>query len=524
MFRNRTTSVGLIGMFMLIFSIAGLAFGVQQDTSSAPAQQPSSPAPQTSTLPSTTAKADTLKGGLAYWTDQGGPVMYPIYAVFIIGLGVVIYQFVRIFFDRRYAKPIKATIVKKLGEEESGTEATVRVQEVWALVRQYPKSNMAKLLDKLCDLWHRDSSAEALQVEIDGYVSSVKDRYEIGRSFAILLSDTAGALGLLGTVLGMYATFMPGNLESTQIISGMGVALVTTIGGLIVSIILNFAISWAHSTFHAHLEGVMEHADLFRNRFGKGQAAGGVTQQVEKIVKIVERSAAAESEGEKRDDGVEAKRPHRLPAKMKILSGNNQVAEAGASLPKALEVAVEDQYGNAMENLAVTFETNGSLITFDNGDNVKQVDTDALGRAKVHARLGKLIGKHKVTARVNGKASLSEDFEVESRPGAPEKLTVLSGHLQMAQAGVPLPESLSLKLEDALGNPVPDHPVIFEVAYNSGRLERDKSRVEIHTDDEGVASVGFRLSETPGANIVKAMSKSKGGRRLETSFESMGKE
>jgi biopolymer transport protein ExbB/TolQ len=517
-------------MFLLILFSAGLAFGVQQDTLQTPAQQADSTMHLSSSQPAA-ANPEAPQSGIAKnfseVTKQGGWVMYPIYGVFVFGLGVVMYQFVRIFFDNYYAKPIKTTIEKMMGEE--GGQAEEKIAQIAQLTDQHGKSNLARLLSKLCDLWHRDPSAEALQVEIDGYVSSVKERYDIGRNFAVLLSDTAGALGLLGTVLGMYMTFMPGQLESSQIISGMGVALVTTIGGLVVSIILNFAISWAHSTFHSHLEGVTEFADEFRNRFGRGQAVGaGATI---KEVRVIEKAVAPGMPGEigaaAATEGVEAekvKRPHREPAKIRILGGDKQIAEAGTPLPKPLEIAVSDQYGDPMKNLTVMFETNGSLITFDNNDTVKRVDTDIDGRAKVHARLGKLIGKNTIVARVNGKVNLSEQFEVESRPGAPAKVYVLSGHLQMAQAGVPLPEPLSLKLEDACGNPVPDQPVVFEVTYNNGRLERDKSRVEVHTDDEGIASVGFRLGETPGANIVKALSKSKGGRRLEVSFESMGKE
>jgi biopolymer transport protein ExbB/TolQ len=531
MFRNRTTSVSLFGMFLLIVFSAGLAFGVQDSLNTQIGTTPQTSETSGTLSPQTTAPAEAPKSGLAtsftQVHDQGGPVMYPIYGVFILGLGVVIFQFVRIFFDKRYAKPIRATIEKLLDEEEG--QAEEKITQIALLTDQHGKSNLAKLLGRLCDLWHRDPSAEALQVEIGGYVDSVKERYDIGRNFAVLLSDTAGALGLLGTVLGMYITFMPGQLESSQIISGMGVALVTTISGLVVSIILNFAISWAHSTFHSHLEDVIEFADKFRNRFGRGQAAGaGATiKEVRVIEKAVVPGIPSEVGVITGVDSLEpekVKRPHREPTTIRILGGDKQVAEAGAPLPKPLEVAVIDQYGDPMKNLTVTFETNGSMITFDNDDTVKHVDTDIDGRAKVHARLGKLVGKNTIFARVNGKVNLSEQFEAESRPGAPEKVHVLSGHLQMAQAGVPLPEPLSLKLEDALGNPVPDHSVIFEVTYNNGRLERDKSRVEVQTDDEGIASVGFRLSETPGANIVRAMSKSKGGRRLEASFESMGKE
>jgi hypothetical protein len=221
---------------------------------------------------------------------------------------------------------------------------------------------------------------------------------------------------------------------------------------------------------------------------------------------------------------VKVAAPRRVPTSLKILSGNRQTVEAGANLPKALEVAVEDQYGKPMENFPVIFETNGSLITFDNGDTIKQVETDFLGRAKAQARLGKAVGQHKVIARVNGEANLFQEFEIESRPGAPDKLEVLSGHTQIGRPGASLSELLSLKLEDGCGNPVPDQAVIFEVIHNTGRLDHDKTRAEVHTDEEGVAAIGFRLGETAGANIVKAWVKSRSTRKLEASFESMGRE
>ncbi len=53
------------------------------------------------------------------------------------------------------------------------------------------------------------------------------------------ISDSEGALGLLGTVWGMYTTFMGGIMQPQYIIGGMGVALVTTLYGLIASLIIN---------------------------------------------------------------------------------------------------------------------------------------------------------------------------------------------------------------------------------------------------------------------------------------------
>jgi biopolymer transport protein ExbB/TolQ len=544
MFRNVKSSVALFGALFVILTIIGLALGAQNTANTSTQQQgqeqnvatPSDSGVPDSISQASPKKAEAQQSGIARnfteLTRQGGPVMYPIYGVFILGLGVVVYQFVRVFFDNWNAKPIKSNIESKLSEHAAATDPKLAVNEIWEIVREYPKSHLAKLLDKLCDLWQRDPSADVLQVEIKGYLDTVKERYEIGRGFATLLSDTAGALGLLGTVLGMYQTFMPGRLEASQIISGMGVALVTTIGGLIVSIILNFAISWAHSTFHSHLEWVEERGDKFRNRFGIGQATVAVAPGAAVAAPAVTPAQTPMSVITPVLPETKVTPPRRVPTTLKILSGNHQTAEAGAVLPKALEVAVEDQYGKPMENFPVIFETNGTarreladtLITFDNGDTVKKVETDFLGRAKVQARLGKSVGPHKILARVNGEANLVEAFDVEGRPGAPDKLHVLSGHLQTGQPGALLAEPFSLKLEDSCGNPVPDQAVVFEVVYNHGRLDSDKSRVEIRTDEDGVATIDFRLAETAGANIVKAVVKSKTTRKLETSFESMGKE
>lgn len=526
MYRVRVTNLARCTLVWAILLLTGPVFALQQENATPPASPSGDPqslgiqpaGSVTATALQTEASRSGIARNFSEWTKQGGWVMYPIYLVGILGVGVIIYQLVRIYFDKRRAKPIQAAIERQLKDIAEETEHPVRVREIWETVAQHPRSELSRLLTLLCELWQRDPSAQVLQVEIDGHVSGIKEKYEMGRSFVILLSDTAGALGLLGTVLGMYQTFMPGKLESSQIITGMGVALVTTIGGLVVSIFLNFVTSWAHSIFYRHLEWIVERADLFRNRFGRGQTVSVVAaKQAAPAATVISEVAPVTSVAPPMTG-------RRIPTTLRLLSAKRQSAEAGASLPKPLEVAVEDQNGRPMENLTVIFESNGSPITFDNGKNVKQVETDFLGRAKTTIKLGTLVGSHKVLARVNGEANLVEEFEIETQPGPPARLQVLSGNLLTQPAGTQMPEPLSLQLKDAHGNPVPEQTVIFEVVHNNGSLEQNKSRLEVLTDHEGIARVGFRLGDTPGANIVRAWVKSKSTRRLEASFESLGKE
>lgn len=505
MLRFRITNLARWLLIVLVTVFSGMAFALQEPSSN--------PAQQTATQAN---KPGGMATDFATWTAQGGWVMYPLYLVFMIGLGILVYLVVKVYFDKHRAKATQSFVIGKLKEPLREGEERARIEEIFAETAKDGKSTLGKLLTKLCDLWRRDPSAEALQVEIKGELETKKEGYELGRNFAVLLSDTAGALGLLGTVLGMYQTFMPGRLDASQVIYGMGVALVTTIGGLVVSILLNFGISYAQAVYLNHLSAIEELADQFRYIFGKGQSAALVTAAA--APQIIHVPVAAPPAEVKMPTGQQ------VPSNLRILAGNRQVAEAGSNLPKALEVALEDENGHPISNFPVVFEADGSMITFDNGEAMKQTATNNVGIAKVHARMGKLLGKHKILARINGKARLEQEFELECRPGAPDKLVVLSGHLLSGKAGAAAPEPLSLRLEDAAGNPVPGQNVLFEVAYNSGRLERDKSRLEVSTDEEGVASVDFRFSENPGANIVKAVVKSKATRKLEASFESMAVE
>ena len=160
-------------------------------------QDPANPSTQT-TAP---AKTGGSASDFATWTKQGGWVMYPIYLDFILGLGLLVYLIVKVFFDKRRATATKQFVAMKLTEpvEENGERA--RIDEIYAESSKDTKSTLGKLISKLCELWRRDPGAEALQVEIKGELESHKERYELGRNFAVLLSDTAGALGLLGTVI-----------------------------------------------------------------------------------------------------------------------------------------------------------------------------------------------------------------------------------------------------------------------------------------------------------------------------------
>ncbi len=78
------------------------------------------------------------------------------------------------------------------------------------------------------------------------------------------LSDTAGALGLLGTVWGIFATFHSGRLDGPTILQGMSVSLVTTLVGLIISSILNMGATAVFAIFNKQLNLLSSRAEQVR--------------------------------------------------------------------------------------------------------------------------------------------------------------------------------------------------------------------------------------------------------------------
>ena len=62
----------------------------------------------------------------------------------------------------------------------------------------------------------------------------------------------------------MFLTFFGGDLEKHKILSGMGIALVTTLMGLIVSIFLNLFTTQTHSYFRKRIDKVTDLGNMFR--------------------------------------------------------------------------------------------------------------------------------------------------------------------------------------------------------------------------------------------------------------------
>jgi biopolymer transport protein ExbB len=97
-------------------------------------------------------------------------------------------------------------------------------------------------------LLRQEEPMDEIERSIVSYGSVQSARMERGCSWISLFITMAPALGFLGTVIGMVMAFdqieIAQNISPTIVAKGMKVALITTIFGIVVAIILQFFYSY----------------------------------------------------------------------------------------------------------------------------------------------------------------------------------------------------------------------------------------------------------------------------------------
>ena len=110
-------------------------------------------------------------------------------------------------------------------------------------------------------LMHIDEKMDDIERSIYSYGSVQTAKLEKGTSWIKLFIAMAPSLGFLGTVIGMVMAFeqiqLAGDIGPTIVASGMKVALITTIFGIVVALILQLFYSYITSKIE-HLTSQME--------------------------------------------------------------------------------------------------------------------------------------------------------------------------------------------------------------------------------------------------------------------------
>jgi Big-like domain-containing protein/leishmanolysin len=183
------------------------------------------------------------------------------------------------------------------------------------------------------------------------------------------------------------------------------------------------------------------------------------------------------------------------PAELQKVSGDGQTVTVGETLPAPFVVRVNDALGNPVPQVAVTFS-----ITQGGGDmSVSTATTTPEGGASTVLTTGTTAGSHQVSARIT--PSISVTFTATATAGPAASVIVASGDNQEAPPGALVPIPPSVRVQDALANPVPGVAVEFEVLIGGGSI----TGASTVTNSNGVAQVGsWTLGGSAGENQLRA--------------------
>ncbi|MEO1170673.1 MAG: leishmanolysin-related zinc metalloendopeptidase [Myxococcota bacterium] len=178
-------------------------------------------------------------------------------------------------------------------------------------------------------------------------------------------------------------------------------------------------------------------------------------------------------------------------AGLRLIEGGGQAGGVGVDLPAAPVVVVEDDLGNPVAGVQVTFAVTAGGGTLEMNSDISDGD----GRASPGVwTLGPALGPNTVLASSAG----LPDLMISAQAVEPE-LARLSGDLQRASPGTSLPEPIVVEV-NAAGVPVAGVTVVFAISFGDGSL----STSEVMTGADGRASVRWTLGPTPGLTTVEA--------------------
>ena len=201
---------------------------------------------------------------------------------------------------------------------------------------------------------------------------------------------------------------------------------------------------------------------------------------------------------------IETERPRR-PTKLTVVSGDLQEGVPQATLGDPLMVLVQDQYGDALPGIDVTFRvTKGGRLS----QTTDQTKGD--GRAQTTFTLGSEPRIYQVEASVADYPSLTQTFTAaaigvyEKPPPRPTALNKLSEDDQSGEVDKPLAQPFVVVVKDRDENPLSGVDVTFMVTAGGGNLW-GKARQTISTNEEGKAGITLTLGPEKGINRVTAV-------------------
>lgn len=184
------------------------------------------------------------------------------------------------------------------------------------------------------------------------------------------------------------------------------------------------------------------------------------------------------------------------PAALLIEGGQDQAAVVGSELPTALTARVVDANGRPVRGQAVNFRVvagggsvfAGVAITSDSGIARERwtLGTSSADSQRVEAR----------AVNEAGSAIVFAVFRATARPDVPASIIKVAGDTQTVVVGTAATDSLTVRVLDRFGNPVPQTTVRWAVESGGGAVSADSSV----TDAQGLAKTRWTVGQQVSAS------------------------
>ncbi len=340
-----------------------------------------------------------------FWSllTLGGGVSVAISLVLALGIFLIVVEVYGLFRDRINSRTLLATNYRQLS-----------LSDVNKLVRNHSSSVIGRLYAVMLSIFNATGNTTDFHDEIANYLQLQQDRHNTFKTRLAFLSDTAGALGLLGTVWGMFVTFFGGNLDSQRILNGMGLALVTTLVGLVVSIILNFFATEIFSVFNKQLALISGKADEFRLWL-----MAIVQKRNRRATDKVSNNSNGSSIIEERTPGVGQNRPKMPKLSLKAISEFSQDGIIGQPLQNPVTVFVETDKGQRVTGVPIRFDVLEGGGQLQNKESSAVIKTNEQGLAHLNWTLGAQVSPQKLKVAILNQEKSALEFAAFARPFIP---------------------------------------------------------------------------------------------------------
>jgi len=233
---------------------------------------------------------ESLSGPFTQLFEMGGPVMFVLAAIAVIGFVTFMYvMLVGAFYAPRLTRHLKRTIID-WQQCPARVDTDARRQQAGAVGRMNPL--LPLVLDTIA-LCQQQRDQQKIRATAARDAQQALQPFEAPLKIIEVIAALAPLLGLLGTVMGMIEAFSAmaaseGRANATQLSGGIYEALTTTAAGLVIAIPFAALAAWIefrlrrlHAIINNTLVTVLNEADA--PDIAEPKAAATVTEQAEVI-------------------------------------------------------------------------------------------------------------------------------------------------------------------------------------------------------------------------------------------------